>query len=82
VTGLCNVVDDDPATAADWLPALATDLGAPAPPRWDEDTARARLDWFSVHRQRDQRGAGNDRMHRELGVVLTRPSWRGNLGRP
>ena len=35
--GVYNVVDDEPATVAQWLPAAATAVGAPAPrrvPRW------------------------------------------------
>ena len=29
--GVCNVVDDDPAPVAEWLPALAQTLGAKSP---------------------------------------------------
>ncbi len=31
--GVCNVVDDAPAPVAEWLPADAASIGAPAPRR-------------------------------------------------
>jgi nucleoside-diphosphate-sugar epimerase len=46
--GVYNVVDDDPAPVADWLPALAQTLGAEAPTRVPlppPDSSRERPAW-------------------------------------
>ncbi|MEU3604496.1 NAD(P)-dependent oxidoreductase [Streptomyces sp. NPDC035033] len=60
--GAYNVVDDEPAPAHTWLPALAEALGVPAPPR-----SEGRTPWA--------RGALNTRA-RALGWSPGRPSWR------
>ncbi|MEU5217659.1 NAD(P)-dependent oxidoreductase [Streptomyces sp. NPDC020807] len=60
--GAYNVVDDEPATGYEWLPALTEALGAPAP-----DRMAGRASWA--------RGASNGRA-RALGWVPARPSWR------
>ena len=39
-TGVCNVVDDDPALAREWIPGLADALGA-KPPRGAGVSSRA-----------------------------------------
>jgi nucleoside-diphosphate-sugar epimerase len=61
-SGAVNIVDDEPAPARDWLPALATALKAPVPP-----AAAGRAGW--------QRGASNARA-RSLGWTPLYPSWR------
>ncbi len=46
--GLYNIVDDDPAPVADWLPALAEKLGAPKPlrvPKFIGRMAAGKWEW-------------------------------------
>ena len=74
--GLFNVVDDEPAPVAEWLPALAAAIGAPAPrrvPRW---LGRLAAGESGVALMTDVRGASNAKAKRELGWTLRHPSWR------
>lgn len=73
--GIYNVVDDDPAPTNEWLPALASQLGAPAPrqlPGWLIRLAGGPQTYSLMTRQR---GASNAKAARDLGW---RPShsWR------
>ena len=70
--GVYNIVDDDPAPAADWLPTLARILGAQQPmqaPRLAAGEAGAVL-------MTELRGASNAKAKRELGWQPRHPSWR------
>jgi nucleoside-diphosphate-sugar epimerase len=70
--GAYNVVDDDPAPVAEWLPALARMLGAQQPtqaPRLAAGEAGAVL-------MTELRGASNAKAKRELGWRPAHPSWR------
>ena len=70
--GVYNIVDDDPAPVAEWLPALAQMLGAQRPvpaPRLAAGEAGAVL-------MTEIRGASNAKAKRELGWRLAHPSWR------
>ncbi|MFJ6217433.1 NAD-dependent epimerase/dehydratase family protein [Streptomyces sp. NPDC092296] len=60
--GVVNVVDDDPAPAREWVPALAAALGAPAP-----EPTTGGAGW--------QRGARNTAA-RTLGWQPQHPTWR------
>jgi nucleoside-diphosphate-sugar epimerase len=74
--GVFNVVDDEPAAVAEWLPALAEAIGAPAPrrvPRW---LARLLAGEAGVALMTEVRGASNAKAKRELGWTLRHPSWR------
>jgi nucleoside-diphosphate-sugar epimerase len=74
--GIYNVVDDEPATVAEWLPALAQMIGAPAPrhvPRW---VGRLFTGEAGVVMMTDMRGASNDKAKRELGWRPRHASWR------
>jgi 2-alkyl-3-oxoalkanoate reductase len=74
--GVYNVVDDDPAPVAVFLPELAKTIGAPAPrhvPRW---LARLVAGEAAVILLTDIRGASNEKAKRELGWRLRYPSWR------
>jgi nucleoside-diphosphate-sugar epimerase len=74
--GVFNVVDDEPAPVAEWLPALAEAIGAPAPrrvPRW---LARLLAGEAGVALMTEVRGASNAKAKRELGWTLRHPSWR------
>ena len=70
--GVYNIVDDDPAPVAEWLPALARMLGAQPPvaaPRLAGGEAGAVL-------MTELRGASNAKAKRELGWQPAHPSWR------
>jgi nucleoside-diphosphate-sugar epimerase len=74
--GIYNVVDDEPAPVRDWLPALATALGAKPPwrvPRW---VGRLAAGEAAVVMMTDVRGASNAKAKRELGWQPRYPSWR------
>jgi nucleoside-diphosphate-sugar epimerase len=70
-----HIVDDEPAPMRDWLPVLASALGAKPPrhvPRW---LARPMIgDGFEM--MTESRGASNVRAKKELGWTLRYPSWR------
>jgi nucleoside-diphosphate-sugar epimerase len=74
--GIYNVVDDDPAPVREWLPALASALGAKPPrriPRW---LARLAAGETATLMMTEVRGASNEKAKRELGWQLRYPSWR------
>ncbi|MEV4362071.1 NAD-dependent epimerase/dehydratase family protein [Nonomuraea sp. NPDC004186] len=65
-SGTVNIVDDEPAPAREWLPALAAAVGAPAPAPTD-----GRAGW--------QRGADNG-LARSLGWRPRHATWRTGFG--
>ena len=74
--GIYNVVDDEPAAVREWLPVLASVLGAKPPrrvPRW---VARLFAGEAVVMMGTESRGASNAKAKRELGWKLRYPSWR------
>jgi nucleoside-diphosphate-sugar epimerase len=74
--GIYNVVDDEPAPVSEWLPAIASALGAKPPrhvPRW---LGRLAAGEAGVVMMTDIRGASNAKAKRELGWQLQYPSWR------
>ncbi len=74
--GIYNVVDDDPAPVREWLPVLASALGAKPPrrvPRW---LGRLAAGEMATVMMTDVRGASNAKAKRELGWQLRYPSWR------
>jgi nucleoside-diphosphate-sugar epimerase len=71
-----NVVDDDPAPVAEWLPALAAALGARKPMRVPRLVARLVAGETGVVMMTDARGASNAKAKRELGWQPAHPSWR------
>jgi nucleoside-diphosphate-sugar epimerase len=71
-----NIVDDDPAPAREWLPALAKSLGAKPPfhvPAW---LARLAAPEHLVLMMTEQRAASNAKAKRELGWQPAHASWR------
>ena len=74
--GAYNVVDDDPAPVAEWLPALAQTLGAKKPMRVPVWLARLIAGDFAVGMMTEGRGFSNAKAKRELGWELRYPSWR------
>lgn len=78
--GAYNVVDDDPAPAAEWIPALAELCGAPAPRRIPKWLARLAIGEAGVSMMTEVRGSSNAKAKRELGWQPAHPTWRGVLG--
>jgi nucleoside-diphosphate-sugar epimerase len=71
-----NIVDDDPAPVAQWLPALADALGAPRPRRVPAWLARPLASSYGVGIMTGAQGASNELARRELAWTPTHPSWR------
>ncbi len=74
--GVYNVVDDEPAAVAEWLPAAAAAWGGSAPrrvPRW---LGRLFAGEFATVMMTEARGASNAKAKRELGWAPRYASWR------
>ncbi|MGH7015443.1 MAG: NAD-dependent epimerase/dehydratase family protein, partial [Stellaceae bacterium] len=76
LAGIYNIVDDEPAPMREWLPALASALGAKPPrhvPLWLAGLVAGK---GMVMMAVGSRGASNAKAKRELGWTLRYPSWR------
>jgi nucleoside-diphosphate-sugar epimerase len=74
--GIYNIVDDDPAPVAEWLPYLAEVAGAKPPrhlPLW---LGRLVGGEHMVVMMDESRGASNEKARRELGWEPAHHSWR------
>jgi nucleoside-diphosphate-sugar epimerase len=74
--GVYNVVDDEPAPVREWLPVLASALGAKPPrriPRW---LGRLAAGETATAMMTQVRGASNEKAKRELGWQPRYASWR------
>jgi nucleoside-diphosphate-sugar epimerase len=74
--GIYNVVDDEPAPVAEWLPAAADAVRAKRPlrlPRW---VGRLAAGEAAAVMMTEVRGASNAKAKRELGWQPRYPSWR------
>jgi nucleoside-diphosphate-sugar epimerase len=79
--GTYHVVDDEPAPVREWLPVVASSLGAKPPrhiPRW---LGRLIGGPMIVTISTETRGASNERAKRVLGWTPRHASWRDSLGR-
>ncbi|QIP83602.1 NAD(P)-dependent oxidoreductase [Streptomyces sp. Tu 2975] len=74
--GVFNIVDDEPAPAAEWLPYLAACAGAKPPMRAPKWLARLLAGDVAVTMMTEGRGFSNAKAKRELGWELRYPSWR------
>jgi len=75
-SGVYNIVDDDPAPVADWLPYLAQVAGAKPPlrlPTWLGGILAGEL---VVAQMTTVRGSSNAKARKELGWAPKYPSWR------
>lgn len=72
VSGAFNVADDDPAPIGEVADALAAQLGVPPPPRVAASSVEPEIAGMLTADRR----IANERIKRELGVVLRYPSWR------
>jgi len=75
-TGVFNIVDDEPAAVADWLPYLARCVGARPPHRIPAWLARALAGETMVAMMTRGRGFSNAKAKRELGWQPLHRSWR------
>jgi nucleoside-diphosphate-sugar epimerase len=74
--GTYNIVDDDPAPASEWLPALAEMLGAQSPKRVPRAVGLQFGGEVGLMMMTEARGASNAKARRELGWIPRHPSWR------
>ncbi len=74
--GVYNVVDDDPAAVAVWLPSLANALGARKPMRVPRLVGRLFAGEVGVMMMTELRGASNAKAKRELAWRPAHPTWR------
>jgi nucleoside-diphosphate-sugar epimerase len=74
--GVYNIVDDDPAPVAEWLPALTRMLSGKKPRRVPSFIVRLAAGEFAVLMMTEGRGASNAKAKRELGWHPAHPSWR------
>ncbi len=74
--GAYNVVDDEPAALAEWLPVYAEALGAKPPRRVPAWLARLVAGRAMAAAALTMRGAANAKAKRELGWQPAHPSWR------
>ena len=69
--GIYNIVDDEPAAVAEWLPAYAAALGAPPPLQVDPPRSD-----YGLHGMMLARGASNAKAKRQLNWTPSYASWR------
>jgi nucleoside-diphosphate-sugar epimerase len=74
--GVYNIVDDEPAPVAEWLPYLAQCVGAKPPRRIPVWLARLVIGEAGVSMMTQIRGASNAKAKRELGWQPRWRSWR------
>jgi nucleoside-diphosphate-sugar epimerase len=74
--GIYNVVDDDPATVAEWLPVVAAAAGARPPFRVPAWLGRLAAGDAGLSMMTQIRGCSNAKAKRDLGWKLVWPSWR------
>lgn len=74
--GAYNVVDDDPAPVAEWLPALAEQLDAKEPMHVPRFVGRMFAGETGAVMMTDIRGASNAKAKRDLAWRPAHPTWR------
>jgi nucleoside-diphosphate-sugar epimerase len=77
--GVYYIVDDEPAPVRNWLPALASALGAKPPRRIPLWLGRLAAGEAATVMMTDVQGASNEKAKRELGWQLRYPSWRQGI---
>lgn len=75
-SGIYNIADDDPAPVREWLPVLASTVGAKPPRHVPVWLGRLAVGDVGVSMMTSIRGADNSKAKRELGWRLRYPSWR------
>ena len=79
--GIYNIVDDEPAAVAEWLPAIAAALGAKPPHRVPRLIGRLLAGEAATVMMTEVRGASNSKAKRELDWRPRHPSWRRGFAR-
>ena len=79
--GIYNIVDDEPAPVAEWLPTLAKALGAKPPRQLPKFVGRLFAGEAGAIIVTDIRGASNTKAKRELGWRPEHSSWRQGFAR-
>jgi nucleoside-diphosphate-sugar epimerase len=74
--GIYNIVDDEPAPVSEWLPFLASAVGARKPFRLPAWLGRLAVGEAAVSMMTQVRGSSNLKAKRELPWELAWPSWR------
>jgi nucleoside-diphosphate-sugar epimerase len=74
--GVYNVVDDDPAPVAEWLPYLAQVLGAKPPLRLPAWVGRLLAGELVEVQMTTARGSSNEKARKEFGWEPRYASWR------
>ncbi len=77
--GVYNIVDDEPAPVAEWLPEFASELGAKRPMRLPRVIGRLVAGEAATVMMTELRGASNAKARRLLDWAPAHPSWRGAL---
>ncbi|WP_027007697.1 NAD-dependent epimerase/dehydratase family protein [Conexibacter woesei] len=75
-TGIFQIVDDDPAPSAEWLPALSAAVGAKPPRHVPVWLGRLAAGEAPVMMMTESRGASNAKAKRTLGWTPQWPTWR------
>lgn len=76
IGGVFNVVDNEPAAVADWLPSLAAAMGAKTPWHLPQLLGRLFLPRHLMLLMTEARGASNERFKAAFGWHPRHPSWR------
>ena len=79
--GIYNIVDDEPAAVAQWLPVVAAAVGAKPPMRVPAWLGRIAAGEVGVSMMTRVRGASNAKAKRELGWRPRWPTWREGFAR-
>jgi nucleoside-diphosphate-sugar epimerase len=74
--GIYNIVDDEPAAVAEWLPAVAAALGAKRPRRVPRAIGRLLAGEAATVMMTEVRGASNAKARASLGWQPRHASWR------
>lgn len=74
--GIYNIVDEEPAPVAEWLPYLAEVVGAKRPRRVPVWLARLMVGDLGIAMMTTMRGVSNEKAKRELGWQPAYGSWR------
>ena len=73
--GVYNIVDNDPAALAIWLPAFASFIGAPPPPHISDEAAIQTGGPDAVYYATQLRGASNEKAKKEFGFAPRPLEW-------
>jgi nucleoside-diphosphate-sugar epimerase len=77
--GIYNIVDDEPAAVAEWLPAAARTFGARPPRRVPRVVGRLLAGEVATVMMTEVRGASNAKAKRELGWQPKHATWRAGF---